>query len=287
MNKILQWLQRPYPFTDDKTVLNRNTFIGGGFVAVFLYLFRPFGLESTALSEGQKLSICVQYGLVTVAVTVLWSLLIRVLPRFYNERKWNVGREMVNQLAFLVAVTLGNMVFTAWRWSFDLSFKNFFPWLAVTLSIGIFPIAYSIFAKQLRLARQYSQEAGQISAHLTPMPADASQKLTLQGDNQGEVLTLAVQQLLFMEASDNYVRVVWMEGDLEKQRLLRTTLKKVAEEAASYPELFRCHRAYIVNLKRVQSLSGNAQGYKLHLSGTTFVAPVSRSLNEAIRQKLA
>lgn len=287
MNAVLQWLQRPYPFTDDKTVLNRNTLIGGGFVMVFLYLFRPFGLQSMELSEVQHLIVCLQYGLVTVAVTILWSGLIRLLPRYYDERKWTVGREIVSHFGFITVLAMGNMLYTAWRWSFNPSLNHFLLWLVVTFAVGIFPITYGIFIKQLRLARQYSQEAGQINNHLSAHPVEAATGITLRGDNQGEVLTLQVHQLLFIEAADNYIRIVWTEAGSEKQRLLRTTLKKAEQDAAPYPELFRCHRAYIVNLRRVQSLSGNAQGYKLHLSDTAFIVPVSRSINEAIRQKLS
>jgi LytTr DNA-binding domain len=288
MNAALQWLQRPFPFTDEKTILNRKTFIGGGFVAVFLYLFRPFGLQSVELSEWQRLAVSLQYGLVTVAVTILWSVLIRLLPRFYDERKWNVGREIVSELGFITVLALGNMLYTAWRWSVAPAAQNFLPWVAVTLAVGIFPITYGIFIKQLRLARRYSQEASQISTQIPAAPAETGvEAITLHGDNQGEVLTLPVQQLLFIEAADNYVRVVWTEAGTEKQRLLRTTLKKAEQDIAHHPALFRCHRAYIVNLKRVQSLSGNAQGYKLHLSDTAFIVPVSRNANDSIRQKLS
>jgi hypothetical protein len=52
------------------------------------------------------------------------------------------------------------------------------------------------------------------------------------------------------------------------------------------PQFYRCHRTCLVNLYRVYKVSGNAQGYKLHVEGVEELSPVSRSLNEVIREKL-
>lgn len=59
------------------------------------------------------------------------------------------------------------------------------------------------------------------------------------------------------------------------------------ENLAEFPEFYRCHRTYIVNLQKVKHISGNAQGYKLHLENIDTLIPVSRSLNEGIAAKFA
>jgi DNA-binding LytR/AlgR family response regulator len=60
----------------------------------------------------------------------------------------------------------------------------------------------------------------------------------------------------------------------------------VEEALAPYPQFFRCHRAYIVNLAAVEHVSGNAQGYKLHLKDVAELIPVSRNLNSVLSSKL-
>ena len=49
---------------------------------------------------------------------------------------------------------------------------------------------------------------------------------------------------------------------------------------------FRCHRAYIINLDKVEQVEGNAQGYKLKVRGTEERVPVSRSLNKEFSDRL-
>jgi DNA-binding LytR/AlgR family response regulator len=71
------------------------------------------------------------------------------------------------------------------------------------------------------------------------------------------------------------------------KKLLRNSLKAVTESLVEHPQLFRCHKSYLVNLLNVVHVSGNAQGYKLHLLNTDFRVPVSRQHNEEIKKRLA
>jgi DNA-binding LytR/AlgR family response regulator len=48
--------------------------------------------------------------------------------------------------------------------------------------------------------------------------------------------------------------------------------------------IYRCHKSYLVNLAKVNHVSGNAQGYKLHLKDVEDQIPVSRKLNEEIKE---
>ncbi len=43
-------------------------------------------------------------------------------------------------------------------------------------------------------------------------------------------------------------------------------------------KVIRCHKSYIVNLNKVNRISGNAKGYKLQIDELDFLIPVSRSL---------
>jgi DNA-binding LytR/AlgR family response regulator len=94
------------------------------------------------------------------------------------------------------------------------------------------------------------------------------------------------EALLYLSSADNYVTVHTRAGEKLSSQLLRSSLKKMEEQLAGQPAFFRCHRMYIVNLQAVQSVSGNAQGLKLHLAGLEEAIPVSRSLTEAVKERL-
>jgi DNA-binding LytR/AlgR family response regulator len=108
---------------------------------------------------------------------------------------------------------------------------------------------------------------------LSPVPA-----IVLQSDTSSASLTLSPDQIRYVESVANYVDVHWVDGagDWHKTTL-RNTLKNLEKAFAVYPQLFRCHRAFIVNLNTIDLVEGNAQGYRLTLTGTTQLIPVSRS----------
>jgi DNA-binding LytR/AlgR family response regulator len=64
------------------------------------------------------------------------------------------------------------------------------------------------------------------------------------------------------------------------------TMKKAEEALEAWPGFFRCHRAYIVNLDKVQHVEGNAQGYRLRFPDVEEPVPVSRNLNSEFSDKL-
>ena len=63
--------------------------------------------------------------------------------------------------------------------------------------------------------------------------------------------------------------------------LLRSSLSRL-EKQIDQPHIVRCHRSYVVNINRVERVTGNAQGYKLHLFAGQFLIPVARQYNESL-----
>jgi hypothetical protein len=284
---IIQWLRRPFPFADDWPSLVRQALIGGFFVTFFLFFFRPFGMQTGELTDAQVFWLCAQYGLVTVTVAALFALLVRGVPKIFDEQQWTVGREILFTLLFIMGVALGNLIFSAYKFHYSITLNVYLAWLGITASVGIFPTIFGVFMKQLRLSRRYMQEAQVLSADLHPTHStDTNPIITITGDNQGERLQVALADLLYIEAADNYVRVFWLERETMRTAMLRGTLKRLAEDLRAYPDLYRCHRAYMVNLAQVQQISGNAQGYKLHLPQTELLVPVSRQQHEELKAKM-
>ena len=128
----------------------------------------------------------------------------------------------------------------------------------------------------------------------TPEPAAAEilqpsarvQPLQLKGDNQSENLALPAADFLFAAAADNYTNIYYLHNGLLQQVLFRVSVKSLEEQASGIHGIFRCHKSFLVNLRQVAHISGNAQGYKLHLHQNEFTVPVSRSLNGRVKQLL-
>lgn len=92
-----------------------------------------------------------------------------------------------------------------------------------------------------------------------------TQKITLF-DNSGSLkMSLSPDNLYYIESDDNYIKVWYTDnrGEL-KQYMLRCRLKTV-EESFRNSGLVRCHRKYIVNIKKVKVLRKESEGYLLDL----------------------
>lgn len=283
---LRRWLRQPYPLSDGDRWGWRVAAGSGLFVMLFLFFLQPFGMRVEEGQGWQWLRISAEFGFVTVVVTLLWGRLERLLPAVFNEENWRVWKEIAATLLFVSAIATANMLFAAWRFGFSLSWRSFGYWQFATWCVGVFPTVFGVFSKQMRLMRRYSAEAAALSGQLPHHENTPAAQLVLSGENQGETLVLAPDDLLYLAAADNYVQVFYRENGQFKNRLLRGALRRMEETLAGHPQFFRCHRTFVVNLDRVARITGNAQGYKLHFEGLEETVPVSRALNEAIRARL-
>ena len=101
-----------------------------------------------------------------------------------------------------------------------------------------------------------------------------TQKITLF-DNSGTLkMSLSPENLYYIESDDNYIKVWYSDSkDDLKQYMLRCRLKTV-EESFKDSGLVRCHRKYIVNIKKVKVLRKESDGYYLDLDNET-IPPLS------------
>ncbi len=309
------FLLQPYPFNENpvrKLVLCAGI---GLFIVLFLGVFKPFGFDN--LPAGKAWSQAFLFGGITFIVSSLFQILLPLIfTRPFKEEGWRSWKEIVYLLVTTLGIGAGNYLLSLYLYPQDVSLQNFF-WSELTaLEVGVFPVLFVVFLKQLRLYRRFSAEAKEVTEdiHIPKreaagvenifVPAIAVSKkekesppstfkakqvdarLVLRGDNQNEELPLLPEDLLYLTSADNYVNVLYREGGSSKSSLLRGSLKGFEEQLNNHPIFFRCHRMYIVNLQKVTDVSGNAQGLKLHLTGSDEAIPVSRNLTETVKEKL-
>ncbi|GAB5410263.1 MAG: adenylate/guanylate cyclase domain-containing protein [Balneolaceae bacterium] len=99
--------------------------------------------------------------------------------------------------------------------------------------------------------------------------------LTLKSEIN-EFLEIKRDWFIYAEADGNYSKIVWEEDGKVKSRLLRIVIKKLDEQLIS-PFFIRCHRSFIINLRKEYKVLGNARGYKLKPSNLDIEIPISRT----------
>lgn len=292
MQAIINWFNKPYPFDGNWSRNFAQAAWAGLFVMLFLLVFKPFGTQIPAEYFWFYARVCFYFGLVTFGVLLLSALVMRALPGFFREEGWCIWKEILSSLAIISLIGYGNLIFAHFFYGQPLTGQVVWFWQKATFLIGLFPVLFMAYTKQHLLQKKFSAAAEslnvKIESHQPPAgpPAGTGPAITLSGDNQNETLTLPAGQILYLEAADNYVRVFYQQENSTGSTLLRSTLKNMEAQLSGHPQFFRCHRTFLVNLDRVVHVSGNAQGYKLHLEGCEITIPVSRSLNEEVNRRI-
>lgn len=104
-------------------------------------------------------------------------------------------------------------------------------------------------------------------------------------DERNEVrFTLSLEKIIFIESSDNYCSIKYLNKNEISDFLLRNSLKKLSEELKDTP-LQRCHRSYMINFEHVASLrrDNNEISLEFDVKGIKEI-PVSRSYNDKIME---
>jgi len=95
-------------------------------------------------------------------------------------------------------------------------------------------------------------------------------------ENNSESFSLHVAEVALLKSADNYVEIVYKDGELFKRKLIRNTMKNIELQIRQYSNFLRCHRVCIVNLHFIEKLSRNGQNHWLTIRGFDEPVPVSR-----------
>lgn len=266
-----------------------NSLLFATFVFLFLFVFRPFGLNT--LEQG-ILAVSLGYALTTFVIMVLLNVaLLSQFPKFFSEERWNVQRELYWNMTNVLLIGLGNALYSSF-----IGIAPFSPYAILifelyTISIAVIPVTVTVLVREARLNHQFGHQSAELNAGIEEhakeiTPTAKAESLKIISENEKEILELTVSDLIYVQSSDNYVEVHYITKGDSRKKLIRSSLKAVTEQLESYPDLFRCHKSYLVNIKGVKHVSGNAQGYKLKLEGSDKLIPVSRQYNNALKKKL-
>ncbi|GAB4005804.1 LytTR family DNA-binding domain-containing protein [Spirosoma migulaei] len=289
---------QPYPSTNAPVQELRKAAVIGVFVGLFLLVFQPFGIN--LWETPYKVLKVLGFGAVAFVITAVnfigWP---RLFPGFFGDQNWTVRREIVFVTINVLLIAIANRLYLIGLLGHEeQSGLSWIKMILVTFLIGIFPITGLVLLNYIRQLKKYSQAAADLPIHIPPsegltnaspstiVPTEiVGTTVTLVADNEKDKLVLSAESLIFIESSDNYCTVVHLKNGQPVKPLLRSSLGRLEKQIAK-PHIVRCHRSYVVNLNRVERVTGNAQGYKLHLLDGQFQIPVARQYNETLVAEL-
>lgn len=313
--KNMYWklINKPFPINTWCWYWQRG--LGFGlFVFLFLFLFKPFNLN--LYGTQQLLFTSAIYGAITGLVIFLGgSVFIKwIVPRL-NEERWTLGKQILWNMLLMVCITLLNVYVTQLVHGITLPLWWWFTMLKWVVMLGVLPIAIAELVSYNHYLRSNLKSATQLTelvqqSHKVPVanyqPVEIKglapdniynspqrvlenvanletgldllkHTLVLTGENQGDKIEMPYNSLLAVQALDNYVNVFWEESGRLQTTLLRNTLTSITEQLNDAPCMYRSHRGWLVNTKRVTQVDGNAQGLKLSVDLLPLQVPVSRA----------
>lgn len=283
---MLKILQQPYPFGEKSNFrLLLQSFGEGTFIALFLILFQPFGL--TEWQDPNKNWYLAGYGLVTMFCGIILRFIIfKTFPKYHNESSWNIGKEILSILLLILMVAFGNVLLSKIAFNLSISFGSFLWMLVGVMIIGIFPATFGVMLNYIVQLKKYNQPIVVQHHSVSELSSESiseNRTLKLIAENEKDSIELSTDSLYYIESSDNYSTVYFEKESKLQKELLRSSLTRLEGQISS-ENIVRCHRSFIVNLDKVEKVTGNAQGYKLHLEAPELLVPVARKYSEIVER---
>jgi len=277
-------LKAPYPLEKNFRIVIPRLLLSGLLIYFILVVFQPFGLNN---HYGTDLLIY-SAGFVVVGITYLLLHFLIIEP-YFKESKWNIGREILNQLVIVLIIGFSNSVYYSLyegdklRWFIVLAFMFY------TIIISLFPITLIIFIRQNRLLKLYLNKANEMSL---PKIENKDKEgddcfVKLKSKNLEKKYSINCHDLILLHAQDNYILLFYIDKGQVCKELIRNTMIQCSKDLKHFNMFYRCHRSYIVNLNNIESIQGNAQGLKLKLKFLEDIVPVSRHLIKEFTAKMS
>ena len=285
LTRFNNFLNQPYPFYyRGRALAIISTVI---FIAVFLfgYLFEPFVVYAPE-HRMNYVFICLLHALVPAVLYFLFFHLLQRRPAI--DETWTVGKEIAAMFPLLIIIGIGQFLIrdliynnpNNWSWHY------LFEELRNTMLVGILFSFVFVPANFNRLFRSNQDHAQALMAVTDQprMPLDAVPAV-IRTQVKADDFVLDINRFLFARAEKNYVELFLAEDGANKKLLKRMSMKDLEAQLGHLPFLMKTHRSYLVNLRAIESLGGNAQGYKLKLRDYPETVPVSRNLIPAFEEK--
>jgi hypothetical protein len=265
-------------YLTEKRNITRMIFFTAVFALIFINIYSPFNVSSWF--KVTKLQLLFYSSLV-----ILTGVLVIVISRIilYHVVKHKIKVSLGNYFVWIAAEVFSmSMFYAIYEISFLKDARSFWDLyklsiqntaLVLLLPYSISWLYFSWIDKNLQLEKlSYSTKGVSEPKEMLPFK-----------DEKGVMrISVKTPDLLYLQASDNYVTIFYIHQQKQAKYMLRTSLKQIESELA-YSPFIRCHRSYMVNFEKVKIIRREKDGLKLELEAPDLVEiPVSKTYMEEV-----
>ncbi len=273
------YLNKPYDLLEIHRFKLLFSFGGALFCFLFLYIFEPFGLYN--LSGFDKLKIISLHIFSALIISVVHLFLLqRFFIKSYNLKNTLLWISWMILLASVSSFMINDLVFNEGRFYYI----SFIAFIGIIIGTTIIPIAAIILWHYIYTLKKQIKVSGQLNSRIRDRgeALAESEVIVFESSNKRDNVSLPLSHFLYITSADNYIDVYYKAENDVKHNLLRNTLSNIEKTFANHKRIQRCHQSYIVNTSVIESVLGNASGYKLKIKATDELIPVSRKYRDAL-----
>jgi len=273
-------LKKQYDLLESKTF--RYWFVSGValFGLIFLWIFEPYGLYNLTTFDEKVLAIGLYVGIGLLLMILQFFLLQKIFIK-----KYTLGITILWIILSFLIIGTSSFIINAFLYNEGrFYFPGFIYFQGMILSINIIPVILFVLVHYNLTLRKRLRMAVKINNSIQNkfQNSDKGQIVVLNSENRNDKLELSLNSLLFITSVDNYIDAFYIDNKIIKHKLLRYSLSGIEQDNPNVTDLFRCHKSYIVNKIKIDSVTGNAAGYKLRLKDYSDYIPISRKWNKQI-----
>ncbi len=280
---MLENLNQPYPFNNNfKHNVKTIGLVGMGFVLLVLY-FQPFGINFLRSEHDGYFVLGI--GLLGVGSLFANTLILPgIMPKVFDSTQWTIKREMI---------------WNIWLFSNLFILFSFMAWLVKEIEFTDLPIfrtgALALLPLVLLNLINYNHSLKDKMVSVL----DNSRRhwfgeekpsiikkvdFKIMAENGKDAFSANLEDILVFHSSGNYIEIFWLDNLICRKKLFRQSFAVVEQNMINQSGFVKCHRCWMVNLAKIESLNGNSKGYFVEINKLGFNVPVSRNNISTIRK---
>jgi DNA-binding LytR/AlgR family response regulator len=206
-----------------------------------------------------------------------------ILKNLFDFDKWTIKRNATFIIIQFLIITIFNWVYNSTIGKGITEQHSLFFFVFITVSVGIIPTLFLMYFIEKNLARKNQLIATSFTENVKSQKSISKNTvINLVSKNNDETVTIDLKQLICIKSEGNYLKVFFLKENIIKSKLIRNSISKIEEQLIVFEKVKRCHRSYIVNLDKLEKMTGNARNLNLHIPNLDFTIPVSRSFPKEI-----
>lgn len=217
-------MKKLYPFDP---LLKHHLGFGIGFgVWIFIFLFSTEPLDIQSFTFNEKLVFLPLYAF---AGALLYLFILPFQQKMYhkNGKQWF----LVNELIFFSLLLFFGLIIFRLLFLYIVNNYSLFEFIKLFYIPAFLTLLPIIILSRWAFGRYFEKKLDET-------------KIEIKGAGNYENLRLFFKDLVYIQSSDNYVEISYLENNVLKKALIRTKLSSIKKD---FPDLLQTHRSFLIN----------------------------------------